>query len=79
MFIVLGVIAFCISRWDWGLIEEMVEVFGDGMGDEAVGLVEFFLFGGGIKWGSEGVFLVRKVLLDHGEEICFCGLFITAN
>jgi hypothetical protein len=54
-----------------GIIEEMVKVFGDGVRNEAVDLVEFFLFGRGVEWRSEGLFLVGKVLLDHGEEDLF--------
>jgi hypothetical protein len=53
------------------IIKEMVKVFGDGVRNEAVDLVEFFLFGRGVEWGSEGLFFVGKVLLDHGEEDLF--------
>jgi len=59
-----------IERPD-GIIEEMVKIFGDWVRNEAIDLVVFFLFGRGVEWGSEGLFFVGKVLLDHGEEDLF--------
>jgi hypothetical protein len=51
-----------------GVIEEMVKVFGDGVRNETVDLVVFFLLGRRVKGRSQGLFLVGKVLLDHGED-----------
>jgi hypothetical protein len=56
----------------------MIEVLGDRVGDKSVHLVELFLLGRGVEWRSKGILLIRKVLLDHPEQICLL-LFITAN
>ena len=53
-----------------GVTEEIVEIFGDGVGYESIGLMGFFLFGGGVERRSEGIFFVGEVLLDHDERIC---------
>lgn len=57
----LGVVG---GRKVGGVVEEIVKVFGDGVGDEAVEVM-FFLFGGGVEGGSESIFLGGEVLLDH--------------
>ncbi len=47
------------------------------MGYETIEL-RFFLFGGGVERGGEGVFLGGEILFDHGWMDLFCSVFITA-